>query len=406
MNDIKRIRKEFPPIKNNFIYFDNASTSLTPKIVIKEIARYYNEYSCNLHRGEYFTSFKLENEVSYVRKQIKDFITANNEKEIIFTPGTTFSLNIISMTLLNQLKPNDEVILTKHAHSSLFAPIISYCQKIKVKVLFAPLKDNLEINFEQFKKIITKKTKLLFISHITNLYGIKMNIQKIVKVLKKVNSNSLIIVDAAQSAPNTKINIKKLQCDFLFFSTHKVFGPTGLGIMWAKQSILEKLQPLILGGGQITNLKSTQNFFLKDLPYKFEAGTLPLSSIMGFGKSISFIQKYGIDNIEKRNKELKDYLYSSLKKLKFVKVYSKKSNKNLVFTIKKYAVQDVVSYLDKNKIFVRGGQHCAQLLTTIKNHPSLTIRVSLQFYNTKEEIDRFIKILNRGHVEGFLSWFS
>ncbi len=406
MNDIKRIRKEFPPIKNNFIYFDNASTSLTPKIVIKEIARYYNEYSCNLHRGEYFTSLKLENEVSYVRKQIKDFITANNEKEIIFTPGTTFSLNIISMTLLNQLKPNDEVILTKHAHSSLFAPIISYCQKRKVKVLFAPLKDNLEINFEQFKKIITKKTKLLFISHITNLYGIKMNIQKIVKVLKKVNSNSLIIVDAAQSAPNTKINIKKLQCDFLFFSTHKVFGPTGLGIMWAKQSILEKLQPLILGGGQITNLKSTQNFFLKDLPYKFEAGTLPLASIMGFGKSISFIQKYGIDNIEKRNRELKDYLYSSLKKLKFVKVYSKKSNKNLVFTIKKYAVQDVVSYLDKNKIFVRGGQHCAQLLTTIKNHPSLTIRVSLQFYNTKEEIDRFIKILNRGHVEGFLSWFS
>ena len=405
-DNILSLRKQFPTINDKRIYLDNASSAFTPVSVIQAITEYYTKYSCNLYRGEDFLGLKLSQKIEDIRKQCAQFINASLANEIIFTPGATYSSNMIINILMDKLKPGDEVVLTKHAHSSLFAPILKLSNKKKILVKYFKLDNSLNIDLKKVPKVLNNKTKIVFLSHVTNVYGLVHPVRKIKSMMKTPCPDAFLVVDAAQSIPYLKVDVNKLDCDFLFFSAHKMFGPTGVGVLYGKSKLLKILEPHIWGGGQITNFLNEKEFLdTKDHPYKFEAGTLPLAGILGLGAAISFIENIKIENINNRIMLLTTYLWQKLRNIKFIKVYSNPNSHCIVFNVKDYPVHDVVTHLSAKGISVRGGQHCAQLLTTITDHPKTTIRVSLQFYNTYWELDQLCKELIEGRKEHYLGGF-
>ena len=390
-------REDFNILSKNIVYFDNGATSLKPKCIADSIADYYNNYSANAHRGDYDLSLEVDSKYEETRTLVKEFINAKKNKEIIFTSGATDSLNkIIFGYFKNYLNKDDEVLITKSEHASNVLPWFELQDDIKIKVKYIPL-INLEVTLDNVKNSITDKTKVISIAHITNVVG---DIRPIKEIIDYAHSkNILVIIDGAQSVAHTKIDVQDLDVDFLAFSAHKMLGPTGVGVLYGKEELLNNIKPIIFGGGMNSSFQFDGTRIYSELPSLLEAGTPNIAGVIGFGEAIKYLNNIGMNNISKYEKDLKKYAVNKLKEVKDIIIYNENSESGIItFNIKDIFAQDLAIYLNKYNICVRAGNHCAKILKDdlgIKN----TCRISLYFYNTKDEIDYLVKILNNNNLK-------
>lgn len=384
-------RDDFPMLKEDLIYFDNGATTFKPNSVIDAISEYYEKYSANAHRGDYDISRKVDEMYEETRDLVKAFIGASDRKEIIFTKGTTESMNMIIFGFMkNYLNKDDEVLITKTEHASNVLPWFTLEKELGIKVKFIPL-ENYEVTLDNVKKSITNKTKVISLSWVTNTIGDVRPIKEITKLAHE--NNILMVVDGAQSVPHHKTNVIDCDIDFLAFSAHKMLGPTGVGILYGKYEYLNQMLPINYGGGMNSFFESDKTLEYKELPLRLEAGTMNISGVLGFKKAIEYLNNLGMDTISKYELELKKYLVNRLKEIDNVEVYNENTSSGIVlFNIKGIFSEDTSQYLNHYHICVRAGNHCAKMVKDelgIKN----TCRISLYFYNTKEEIDRFIEVM-------------
>ena len=377
--------------KKRLVYLDNAATTQKPIEVINAIREFYEKDNANVHRGLHELSLRSSIQYENAHKSVAEFINAY-EEEIIFTSGTTESINLLANSFEQILKPNDEIVVTEMEHHSNFIPWQQLAIRKKLKIKIIPLKKDLSLDLDIAKKLITKKTKIVAITHISNSLGTINPIKEI--IINAHKNNSLTIIDAAQSIAHTKINVKDLDCDFLAFSGHKIFAPTGIGVLYGKKHLLEKLQPSKFGGGMIKEV-TIKNSTWNELPWKFEAGTPNISGAIGLQKAIEFVNNIGINNIEKHNQELTKYAISKLKNISGIKLYTPKNQGPIIsFTLKNIHPHDVSEILNLEGIATRAGNHCTMpLMNKLKIQG--TNRISFQIYNTKEDIDILIKAINK-----------
>jgi len=388
-------KEDFPIFLNNknLVYLDSSATSLKPKQVIDEINNYYNFYTANLHRGDYDNAITVNKKVEETRVLVKEFLNAKEENEIIFTSGTTESLNMIVFSFMKyNLKENDEVLLTKTEHASNVLPWLVLEREIGIKVKYIPLKENLTIDYEKLKEIINDNTKVISIAHITNTVGDVREINKIRDIIN--NKNIYFVVDGAQSAGHIKVDVEESNIDFYAFSGHKMYADTGVGVLYAKKDLLEKMRPFKYGGG-MNDTYTIEEYSLKQVPYKFDAGTVNISGILSLRAAIIYINSIGIENITNYISNLSNFLYENLKNIKNIKIYNDNFHTGImIFNIDKVFSQDLSVFLNKYNICVRSGNHCSKLLKDfilISN----TCRVSLNIYNTKEDILKLVEVLNK-----------
>ena len=384
-------REDFPMLRNDLIYFDNGATTLKPQCVIDEISNYYENYSANAHRGDYDISRKVDELYEETRDDVKTFINASKREEIIFTKGTTESMNMIIFGFMkNYLQKDDEVLITKTEHASNVLPWYTLEKEIGIKVKFIPLEDY-EVTIDNVKKSINDKTKVISLAWVTNTIGDIRPIKEITKVAH--DNNILMVVDGAQSVPHFKTDVLDTDIDFLAFSAHKMLGPTGVGVLYGKKDYLEQMLPLNYGGGMNSFFESDKSLEYKPLPYRLEAGTMNISGILAFRKALSYLNEIGMDKVTNYEYELKNYLVKRLREIDNIEVYNENTKSGIVlFNIKNIFSEDTSQYLNHYHVCVRAGNHCAKMVKDeliIKN----TCRISLYFYNTKEEIDKFIKIM-------------
>lgn len=392
------MREDFPMLKKDIIYFDNGATTLKPNILIESLKDYYENYSANAHRGDYDISLKVDTMYENTRKIIKEFISAKKESEIVFTSGATDSLNkIIFGYFKNILKENDEVLLTLAEHASNILPWFELKDELKLNVNYIPLDENYEVTLENVKKSITPNTKVISLAHITNVVGDIRPIKEIIEYAHK--NNILVVIDGAQSVPHIKVDVQDLDIDFLAFSAHKMCGPTGVGILYGKEELLNNIKPLIYGGGMNASFDYDGLRIYKELPHLLEAGTPNIADVIAFGKIVEYINNIGIESIHKKELELKQYLIEKLEKNENITIYNKNSKSGIVtLNYKDIFAQDLAIYLNKYNICVRAGNHCAKILKEelkVKN----TCRISFYFYNTKEEIDKLVDVLNNKNIK-------
>lgn len=384
-------KEDFPLLKQNIIYFDNSATTLKPNSVIDKISDYYKNYSVNAHRGDYSLSLKVDKEFENVRNLVKEFINASSPNEIVFTSGATDSINkIVFGYFKNELKTDDEVLTTYTEHASLILPFY----ELGNKVSFIKLTNNL-VTLDSIKKAVTNKTKVIALAHVTNVLG---DIRPIKEICEYAHDNNiLVLVDASQSAPHMKIDVKKLDVDFLVFSSHKMLGPTGVGVLYGKEELLSKVKPTTFGGGMNISFDKENNMIYNSLPQLLEAGTPNIAGIIGLGEAINYINEIGIDKIHNYEVELKDYLVSNLKKLDDIIVYNNPDTAIISFNHKDIFSQDLAIYLDKYNICVRAGNHCAKMTKEVL-HVKNSCRISLYLYNDKNEIDKLIIALKNPNI--------
>jgi cysteine desulfurase / selenocysteine lyase len=385
------IRNDFPLLKNNIIYFDNGATTLKPQSVIDSMVDYYSNYSANAHRGDYNISHKVDIIYENTREKIQKFINAKNVKEIIYTKGTTNSLNMIVFGYFkNYLTKEDEILITKSEHASNIIPWLELSKEIGCSIKYIDLNDDLEVTMDNIKKAITNKTKVISLAHITNVIGDVRPIKDISNYIH--DKNILLVIDAAQSIGHMKVDVQDLDIDFMAFSAHKMCGPTGIGILYGKYELLNKLIPTEYGGGMNTSFDD-EVIEYKELPYKLEAGTQNIAGIIGMGAAIDYLNNINIDNINNYEKELKLYAISKLNNINNVIVYNKNSNSSIItFNLNGVFSQDTATYLNQYNICVRSGNHCAKMLKDVLKVNN-TCRITLSFYNTKEEIDNLVEVL-------------
>ena len=390
--DVDSIRQDFPILSKKIhnkplVYFDNAATSQTPVCVIDCIKDYYEKYNSNIHRGVHSLSDEATNAYENARNKIKDHFNINESKEVIFTSGTTHSINIVSNGFSKILKKGDEIIVSGLEHHSNIVPWQMMIKNNDAKLRVIPLKDNGELDMDEFKIILSNKTKIVFLNHVSNALGIINPIKEIIDISHK--NGAIVLIDGAQSAAHFKIDLQKLNVDFFTASAHKLCGPTGVGFLYGKEKLLSKLDPLMGGGEMISDVTFSKTTYA-DLPHKFEAGTPNISGVIAFGKAIDYLNEIGLDNIEQYEKSLLDYANSKLKEIDGLKIYGDSKNKTSVisFNIDGIHSYDIGSILDKFGIAVRTGQHCAQ---PVMDHFGIdgTVRASFSFINTIEEIDHF-----------------
>ncbi len=386
-------REDFPLLKEEIIYFDNSATSLKPKCVIDKMADYYTNYPANAHRGDYDLSYKVDQEYEETRELVKKFINAKYLEEIVFTSGTTESLNMIVNGFFEPLlEAGDEVLLTTSEHASNILPWFRLANKKGIKLNYIPLDNNYYVTIDNLKKVITPQTKVISIAGITNVIG---DIRPVKEICKLAHENNVFVVlDGAQMVPHCKVDVKDLDVDFLAFSAHKMCGPTGVGVLYGKKELLEHLEPTLLGGGMNESFDNPSEIYLKELPTRLEAGTRNISGVIGFGEAIKYLEKIGMDNIHKREHDLRKYLIDKLLLLKHIDIINIESDSGIVtFNVSNIFSQDVAYYLNKYNICVRAGNHCAKILKSSVGVNN-TVRVSIYFYNTYEEIDNLVELLS------------
>ena len=383
---------DFPMLEKDIIYFDNGATTFKPNAVINAINDYYKNYSANAHRGDYLISYKTDIAYENARKKVADFINADFE-EIIFTSGTTESINMIAEGFFKYiLEPGDEILITKSEHASNVLPWFRLSKTNNIIIKYIDLDDNLHVTMDNVISSVTNRTKLISLAGITNVVGDERPIDEICKYAHA--NNIFVCIDGAQLVPHKKVDVKKSDIDFLVFSGHKMCGPTGIGVLYGKKEFLEKLEPYKLGGGMNESFDSENEIYLKELPYRLEAGTPNIAGAIGLGAAIDYLNNIGMDNIENHEKKLKSYLIDKLSKLPYIDIINVESDSGILsFNIDGIFSQDVAFYLNKYNFCVRAGNHCAKILkseTGVKN----SVRVSLYFYNTYEEIDKFVELIS------------
>lgn len=398
MKDLSIYREDFPILKrkinnNDLIFFDNGATTQKPIQVIDAISDYYKNYNSNIHRSVYTLGDESEKIYEESKHLVKEFINANSHEEIIYTSGTTESMNFIARIIEQDVEDGDEIILTYMEHHANLIPWQQLAIRKNLTLRFLDLDELGRININQLKELINDKTKIVSICHASNVLGNINPVYEIGSMLK--DKNIYFVVDAAQSVPHMKIDVEKINCDFLAFSAHKMCGPTGIGVLYGKKNLLEKFDPVEFGGGMIGVVEEKSSTWAI-LPDKFEAGTPLLAEAAGLGATIKYLEDIGLENIESYTKELTKYLYDELSKISNIKIYGTNEIGDRVslvsFNLEGVHPHDLTSFLDEKGICIRAGHQCTQPLLGKLGAYSVA-RASLYFYNTKEEIDFFIQVL-------------
>ena len=397
--DVEKVRKDFPILHQMvngkpLIYLDNAATSQKPKNVIDAVETYYREYNSNIHRGVHTLSENATETYESSRLKIKNFINANSTKEIVFVRGATEAINLVAQSLgRDSLNENDEIIITELEHHSNIVPWQLLSQQTGAKLKFIPINNKGELIEEEYKKLLNKKTRIVAVGHISNALGTINPIETIITMAHEYDAK--VLIDGAQAAPHTLIDVKKLDCDFYVFSGHKLFGPTGVGVLYGKKDLLEKMPPY-QGGGDMIKMVSMKETQYNDLPYKFEAGTPNIAGVIGLGAAIDYVNEIGLENISTYENELLDYANqqaSEITGLKFIGTARQKAS-ILSFTLDGIHPHDVGTILNGEGIAIRTGHHCAMPVMEYFKIPA-TSRASFTFYNTHEEIDALIKAIEK-----------
>ena len=384
-------REDFPMLTQDIVYFDNGATTLKPKSVIDSVVRYMSLHTSNIHRGDYNAAVITNKLYDETREVVAKFVNCS-PKEVIFTSGTTMSINMVVFGYMRKvLKSGDEVLITKSEHASNVLPWLKLSEEIGIVVKFMDLNEEYELTLDSVKKSITNKTKVISIAHVTNVIGDVRDVEAIGKLCH--DNNIYFCVDGAQSVPHMKENFKNSNIDFLSFSGHKMCGPTGVGVLVGRYDLLKEMEPLCYGGGMNNFFESDLSYELKDVPIKFEAGTPPIAEVIGLREAILYLESIGMEKIHEHEMKLKKYLVSRLENIPNIKMYNKNSNSGiLAFNIDNVFAQDSSVYLNKYKICVRAGNHCAKMLKDeigIKN----TVRCSMYLYNSFEDVDKLVDAL-------------
>jgi cysteine desulfurase/selenocysteine lyase len=396
--NIREIQEEFPALHQEIygkklIYFDNGATSQKPQIVINAIDKFYSKENANIHRGVHYLSQKATTEFEEARKKIQHFINAQKAEEIIFTKGTTDGINLVASSYGELLTAGDEILITAMEHHSNIVPWQMLCQRKGLILRVAPINFKGELIEEEFDKLLSKKTKLLAITHISNTLGTINPVKELTQKAHAVGAK--VLLDGAQSIQHTKIDVKDLDCDFYVFSSHKLFGPTGIGVLYGKEDLLDRMPPY-QGGGDMISRVTFEHTSYNELPFKFEAGTPHIAGGICLGTSIDFLNSIDLIGAEKHEGELTKYAESLLNTFEGLHIIGEAKNKASVisFTVDGIHPFDIGTLLDKQGIAVRTGHHCTQPLMDFYKIPGTT-RASFAFYNSKEEIDLFVEAVEK-----------
>ena len=401
MFDVQKIRADFPILSQKvngkpLVYFDNGATAQKPQVVIDAISKYYSEINANIHRGVHTLSQLATDAYEASRNTIQAHLNAKYNHEIIFTSGTTFGINLVANGFASLLKAGDEVVVSALEHHSNIVPWQFLCEKTGAKLVVIPMNDEGELVMSEFDKLLSPKTKIVAVNHISNALGTLNPIEYIIE--KAHGLGAAVLIDGAQATPHLRPDVQALDCDFYVFSGHKVCGPTGVGVLYGKEEWLNKLPPF-LGGGEMIKEVSFEKTTYADLPHKFEAGTPNIAAGIVLGTAIDYMNNIGFDAIVNYEQELLDYGTKRLLEIEGLKIYGTSKNKASVisFNIEGIHPYDIGTIIDKLGIAVRTGHHCAQPIMSYYNIPG-TIRASFAFYNTKEEIDIFVEAVKKAQM--------
>lgn len=396
--NVVEIRKDFPILSRKIngkplVYFDNAATSQTPQIVIDSIVDYYSNYNANIHRGVHSLSQEATDAYELAREKIKNHFNAKHTHEIILTSGTTHGINLVASGFSTILKKDDEIIVSALEHHSNIVPWQMLCEKTGAVLKVIPMNLGGELIMSEYENLLSKRTKLIFVNHISNALGTINPIEDIIK--KAHNIGAAVLIDGAQACPHIKPDVQKLDVDFYVASAHKMCGPTGVGMLYGKEKWLNKLPPYQGGGEMIAEVTFKKTTYA-DLPHKFEAGTPNISGGIAFGYAIDYMNSIGFDNIASYENELLNYATDKLLEIEGLKIYGTSKNKTSVisFNIEGIHPYDIGAIVDQMGIAVRTGHHCAQPIMDFFKIPG-TVRASFSFYNTKEEIDALVEAVKK-----------
>ena len=395
---VEKIREDFPILQRKvngypLIYFDNAATSQTPKQVIDTIVEYYSEYNANIHRGVHALSQEATDKYEQARQTIQKHFNAKHPYEIIFTSGTTHGINMIASGFSSILKEGEEILVSAMEHHSNIVPWQMLAEKTGAKLKVIPMNQKGELKLSEFDELVSSKTKLVFLNHVSNALGSVNDIEHIIS--KAHEKDAAVLIDGAQAAPHIVADVQKLDVDFYVVSAHKMCGPTGVGILYGKEEWLKKIPPY-QGGGEMIETVTFEKTTYAGLPHKFEAGTPNICGGIAFAAAIDYMNALGFDNLAAFEKELLDYATEKLLEIEGMRIYGESAHKTAVisFNVKGLHPYDVGTLLDKMGIAVRTGHHCAQPVMDFFKIPG-TVRASFSFYNTKQEIDQFIEGLKK-----------
>lgn len=405
MFDVNKIRNEFPMIRNNpdLIYFDNGATTYKPDKVIDAINDFYYNYTSNIERGEYSTALKADKAYASTRDTIAKMINCS-PKEVAFLANVTAALNQIAYSLgRDTLKENDTVLLTYNEHASNVLPWFRLKKDKGINIRYIPVDIEGNIIIDEFIKCLDSSVKVVSIAYQTNVLGSVQPLKEIAKLTH--DNNALLVVDAAQAIGHRKVDVKDLDCDFLCFSAHKMCGPDGVGVLYGKYELLNKMEPIFLGGGMNARFDKDGNITYKDAPEKFEAGTPNIEGVIGLKAASEYLMDIGLDNIHEYEKDLRAYFADKLSKCDNLEIYNINNiSAPLTFNVKGVFAQDAAGYLSSKNIAVRSGNHCAKILHNLIGTDQ-TLRASLYLYNTKEEIDRFVEEASNISLESAIDVF-
>ena len=397
--DVEKIREDFPILHQEvngkpLVYLDNAATSQKPKSVIDSIEKYYRGYNSNIHRGVHTLSENATEAYESARIKVRDFIHANSTKEIVFVRGATEAINLVAQSFgRNTLGSEDEIIITELEHHANIVPWQLLSQQTGAKLKYVPINDNGELVESEYKKLLNEKTRIVAVGHISNALGTINPIENMINLAHEYGAK--VLIDGAQATSHTSVDVKKLDCDFYVFSGHKLFGPTGIGVLYGKEDLLEKMPPY-QGGGDMIKMVTMKETQYNELPHKFEAGTPNISGVIGLGAAIDYVNKIGLENIGNHEKQLLDYtnqMASEITGLKFIGTAKNKTS-ILSFTLDGIHPHDVGTILNNEGIAIRTGHHCAMPVMEYFQIPA-TSRASFSFYNTHAEVDVLIEGINK-----------
>jgi len=401
MFDVQKVRADFPILSQKvngkpLVYFDNGATSQKPQVVIDAISKYYSEINANIHRGVHTLSQLATDAYEVSRNTIQNHLNAKYNHEIIFTSGTTFGINLVANGFASLLQKGDEVMVSALEHHSNIVPWQFLCERTGAKLVVIPMNEKGELILSEFDKLLSEKTKIVTVNHISNALGTVNPIEYIIK--KAHGIGAAVLIDGAQATPHLRPDVQALNCDFYVFSGHKVCGPTGVGILYGKEEWLRKLPPY-QGGGEMIAEVTFEKTTYADLPHKFEAGTPNIEGGIVLGTAIDYMNAIGFDNIAAYEQELLEYGTKRLQEIEGLTIFGTSENKASVisFNIEGIHPYDIGTIIDKLGIAVRTGHHCAQPIMSFFNIPG-TIRASFAFYNTKEEIDIFVEAVKKAQM--------
>lgn len=391
-----KLRQDFPVLQDkSLVYLDTAASSLKPQIVLDSMDEYYQKYGVNVHRGVYNLSYVATTKYEEARQTVAEFINASFET-IVFTRGASSALNLVATSYgLNNVTKDDEIIVSELEHHSHVLPWQNVARITGAKLVYVPLNEEGRITVENFKKVLNERTKVVALTYVSNVMGYITPLQEIIELSHQVNA--VVSVDAAQAVPHMKVDVAKLDCDFLSFSGHKMLGPTGIGILYGKKALLDAMPPIEFGGDMNDNVNKYDASW-KDTPYKFETGTPPIAEAIGLGAAISYLTNIGLEAVHAHELELKNYTIKKMKAIDGIDIHNETGETGVIsFNLTGVHPHDVVTFFDQENICMRAGHHCAQLVIKWLD-VAATLRISYYLYNTKSDCDAFISALQEARA--------